>query len=78
MTKSQMRCVPSLPEAEARRIFGLAQTYAKTAMSTGLEDRSKGMQEMARLDYDKFRPAEANAAAAARQEAIAARQGKLS
>jgi hypothetical protein len=63
-------------EAEGRRIFGLPQTYAKTAMSTGLEDKSKATIGLSKLNYDSFRPAAVTAAAAARQEAAAARQGQ--
>jgi hypothetical protein len=66
----------NLPQAEARRIFALASTYAETAISTGLEDRSKGMQELAKLDYDKFKaPAALSTAQVARQQAFKERQG---
>jgi hypothetical protein len=45
----------NLPEGEARRIFAQVQTYAKTALKTGLFDKSKTMDDLARLDYDRFR-----------------------
>jgi hypothetical protein len=44
----------TLPEGEARRIFALTSTYAKTALETGLEERSAAMQQLAKLNYDKF------------------------
>ena len=59
-----------LPEGEARRIFGLAQTYAKTAIETGLENKSKPMNELSKLDYDSFRvPPPKSVASTARAEA---------
>jgi hypothetical protein len=67
----------NLPEAETRRIFALASTYAKTAISTGLEERSKGMQQLAKLDYDKFRAPVQSAAQATARQAINERQGQL-
>jgi hypothetical protein len=67
----------NLPEGEARRIYSLAQTYAKTALETGLEDRSKGMHQLATLDYDKARAVpQASAQVQARQQAAAAAQGR--
>jgi hypothetical protein len=52
----------NLPEGEARRVFALASTYAKTAIETGLEEKSKEFQALANLDYDKFKtPPPANA-----------------
>ena len=44
----------NLPPEEARKIFATAQTYAKTAMDTGILGRSKTMQRIAGIDYDKF------------------------
>jgi hypothetical protein len=43
-----------LPEGEARRIFASAQTYAKTAVETGLFDKEKKMQYLSKLNYDTF------------------------
>ena len=43
----------NLPEGEARRIYGLASNYAKTAIETGMEGASKGFKALARLDDDK-------------------------
>ena len=45
----------NLSEAEARKIFASAQIYAKTALETGLFDRSKTMNQIAKIDYDKFK-----------------------
>jgi hypothetical protein len=67
----------NLPEGEARRIYSLASTYAQTALSTGLEDKSKGMNALAKLDYDKARSVrQPSAAAAAHQSAVNAAQGR--
>jgi hypothetical protein len=45
----------NLPEGEARRIFALVETYAKTAKKTGLFEKSKTLDSLARLDFDRFR-----------------------
>jgi hypothetical protein len=45
----------NLPEAEARKIFALAETYAKTAKETQLFQSSKPIQQLSRLNYDSFR-----------------------
>jgi hypothetical protein len=67
----------NLPEGEARRIYSLASTYAQTALSTGLEDKSKGMNALAKLDYDKAQSVRApSAATVAHQSAINAAQGR--
>jgi hypothetical protein len=67
----------NLPEGEARRIYSLAQTYAKTALSTGMEDKSKGMNALAQLDYDKAQSVrQPSAAAVAHQSAVDAAQGR--
>jgi hypothetical protein len=67
----------NLPEGEARRIFALTQTYAKTALETGLEQRSRGMNTLAKVNYDTFgaRPAPSAGAQAAAQSRAAA-QGR--
>jgi hypothetical protein len=44
----------NLPEAEARKIFATAATYAKTAVQTGIFPSSKTMQQIARIDFDKY------------------------
>jgi hypothetical protein len=67
----------NLPEGEARRIYSLASTYAQTALSTGMEDKSKGMNALAKLDYDKAQSVRApSVAAAAQQQAQNAAQGR--
>jgi hypothetical protein len=67
----------NLPEGEARRIYSLASTYAKTALETGMENKSKGMNALAQLDYDKAQSVRApSAAAAAHQSAVNAAQGR--
>jgi hypothetical protein len=67
----------NLPEGEARRIYSLAQTYAKTALSTGMEDKSKGMHQLATLDYDKAQSVrQPSAAAVAQQQAKSAAEGR--
>jgi hypothetical protein len=66
-----------LPPGEGRRIFALTSTYAKTALASGLEERSKGMLMLAKLDYDKFKVPAVSVAQAARQQALAERQGQL-
>jgi hypothetical protein len=67
----------NLPEGEARRIFSLASTYARTAMATGLEDKSKGMNMLAKLDYDRFGPKPVSTAQQAAQQATAERIGQI-
>jgi hypothetical protein len=67
----------NLPEGETRRIYSLAQTYAKTALETGMEDKSKGMNALAQLDYDKAQSVrQPSAAAAVQQQAQNAAQGR--
>ncbi len=67
----------NLPEVEARRIFSLASTYAKTAMESGMEERSPAFNRMAKLDYDKFKPpAPPSASAQAGQKARSEVEGR--
>ena len=53
-----LRGVPSPKSELVRRTripkFGLAQTYAKAAMSTGLEDKNKAMIGLSRLNYKEI------------------------
>jgi hypothetical protein len=67
----------NLPEGEARRIYSLAATYAKTAMDSGMEERSQAFNRMAKLDYDKFKPAPLpSASTQAAQKAKAEAEGR--
>jgi hypothetical protein len=64
----------NLPEAEARKIFATTQIYAKTAMETGLEDRSKTMQKLAAVNYDTYK---APPSPTAQSQVKAAAQGRM-
>jgi hypothetical protein len=52
----------SLPEGEARRIFAQVQTYAKTAMQTGVFEKNATIQGLAKVDYDRFNTYQAKSA----------------